>query len=343
MMTPQPNPASVTAFVEFVELVKGTMIHLVFDYKWLPEANQAAIQRLIKGKVSLDGCSLNKFYSKNWELKDWTHFAPTAAPALLPESTNKRARPVSRSISPPPPAKRATLDNSDAPSPTEVASSPPDYAKADPDSDFQTQAITRVVTRELPAIVSTVLPAVLTTILPQQMPHLMPLLFVDQPSHTNSFDSDASSFPQLQLTTIGAALIPPLLQHLKPQLQAIEDRALSRTRAQREHAALKFQEDVENTKWELDEVIEKGKQDLETEKGYKLDDLRHELREEGDDIAVDVADQVRWAADDVVDGTLKRLKDIDRQALGKLVEWELAQPLGRRKDCQCRNESGLRG
>jgi hypothetical protein len=175
------------------------------------------------------------------------------------------------------------------------------------------------------------------------MPHLMPFLFVDQPSHTNSFDSDASSFPQLQLTTIGAALIPHLLQHLKPQLQAIEDRALSRTRAQREHAALEFQEDVENTKWELDEIVEKGKQDLETEKGYKLDDLRRELREEGGDIAVDVADQVRWTADDVVDGTLKRLEEIDRQALGRLAEWELAQPLGRRKDCQCRNERGLRG
>jgi hypothetical protein len=93
MMTPQPNPASVTAFVEFVELVKATTIHLVFDYKWLPEANQAAIQRLIKGKVSLNGYSLNKFYSKNWEVKDWTHFAPVVAPALPPEATNKRARP----------------------------------------------------------------------------------------------------------------------------------------------------------------------------------------------------------------------------------------------------------
>jgi hypothetical protein len=84
VMAPQAIPASAAAFAELVELAKATVVHLVFDYKWLTGTQQAAIQRLTKGKVSLDGCSLNKFFNKDWEVKDWTHFAPATAAAFAP-------------------------------------------------------------------------------------------------------------------------------------------------------------------------------------------------------------------------------------------------------------------
>jgi hypothetical protein len=209
-----------------------------------------------------------------------------------------------------------------------VASSPPYYPKSDAETDFQTEAITRVVVRELPTILSALLPAIITTLLPQQLPQLIPHLFVDPPS--NSFDSNESSLPQLQLTTMGAALIPPLLQHLKPQLQDIESRALSRTKSQRERAELEFDEDVEDKKSELVELVEQGKQDLETERGYQLDGIRHDLEEEANGLVDVVTDQVREAADLVAQGTMKRLKETARQ---------LERPDG----CKCRTEVWLRG
>ena len=234
----------------------------------------------------------------------------------------------SSSASASPPAKRLLLDDLNAPSPTVVASSPPYYPKADAETDFQTEAITRVVVRELPTILSALLPTILTTLLPQQLPPLIPHLFVDPPS--NSFDSNESSLPQLQLTTMGAALIPPLLQHLKPQLQDIESRALSRTKSQRDRAELEFDEDVEDKKSELVEIVEQGKQDLETERGYQLDDLRHELEEQADDLVEVVTDQVREAAELVAQGTVRRLKETARQ-------------LERSDGCRCRTQVWQRG
>ena len=129
---------------------------------------------------------------------------------------------------------------------------------------------------------------------------------------------------------MGAALIPPLLQHLKPQLQDIESRALSRTKAQRERAELEFDEDVEDKKSELVEIVEQGKQDLETERGYHLDGLRHDLEEEADGLVEVVTDQVREAADLVAQGTVKRLKETVRQ-------------LERPHMCRCRTRVWLRG
>lgn len=234
----------------------------------------------------------------------------------------------SSSASASPPAKRLLLDDLNAPSPTVLASSPPYYPRADAGTDFQTEAITRVVVRELPTILSTLLPAILTTLLPQQLPQLIPHLFVDPPS--NSFDSNESTLPQLQLTTMGAALIPPLLQQLKPQLQDIESRALSRTQAQRDRAELEFDENVEDKMSELMEIVEQGKQDLETEKGYQLDGLRHELEEEADGLVEGVTDQVREAAELVAQDTVKRLQETARQ---------LERPDG----CKCRTEVWLRG
>lgn len=220
------------------------------------------------------------------------------------------------------------LDDLNAPSPTVIASSPPYLSKADAETDFQTEAITRIVVRELPAILGTLLPAILNAILPQQLPHLIPHLFVDPPS--NSFDSNESTLPQLQLTTMGAALIPPLLQHLKPQLQDIESRALSRTKSQRERAELEFDEDVEDKKSELVEIVEQGKQDLETERGYQLDSLRHDLEEDADGLVEVVTDQVREAAELVAQDTVERLKKTARR---------LERPDG----CRCRTGVWLRG
>jgi hypothetical protein len=220
---------------------------------------------------------------------------------------------VSSSISSSPPAKRAIVDDANPPSPTEVASSPPDYVKPDSEVDFQTEAIRQVVVRELPAALAAALPAI----------------FAAPNPHMNSFDSDDSTFPEMQLTAAGAAFIPHLLAHLQPQIQDMLDRALSRTRTQRENAELAFEEDVDNKKMELHEITERGQMDLERAVAHRTDELRHQLRDDGDDIAIDIEDQVRKAADDVVDTVMSRLRDIDRQALGRLVEWELALQLGR--------------
>ncbi|KAF3051387.1 hypothetical protein E8E11_011029 [Didymella keratinophila] len=279
VMVPQPISTSVTAFAELVELAKATVVHLVFDYKWLTGTQQAAIQRLTKGKVSLEGLSLNKYFIKNWELKDWTHFAPATAPALPPEASNKRTRPVSGLGSTSPPAKRAILDDPNAPSPTEVASSPPEYVKPDSEADFQTQAIRHVVVRELPAVVAAVLPAIL------------PAIFAAPDPHMNSFDSDASTFPKMQLTSAGAVFVPHLLAHLQPQIQDMLNRALSHTRTQRENAELAFEEDVDEKKLELHEITENGKMELERALAHNTDHFRHQLRDDGDDIAVDIEDQ----------------------------------------------------
>ncbi|KAF3029577.1 hypothetical protein E8E12_000230 [Didymella heteroderae] len=272
VMTPQSTLADVIAFGELVQLAKATIVHLVFDYKWLSDIQQASIQRLVKGKVSLAGYPLAKNLARDWEVKDWTHFAPAPAPAL-PEASKKRERPVSSSTSSPPPTKRAILEDSNAPSPTEVASSPPEYAKPDSEADFQTQAIRHVVDRELP----TLLPAALTAVLPS--------VFAAPGPHTNSFDSDASTFPKMQLTAAGAALIPHLLTHLRPQMQDIQDRALSRTRTQRETAEMEFEEDVDNKKAELHEITERGIMELERAVAHTTDQVRHDLDDECENIS----------------------------------------------------------
>ncbi|KAF3014824.1 hypothetical protein E8E12_000075, partial [Didymella heteroderae] len=103
---------------------------------------------------------------------------------------------VSSSTSSPLPTKRAILHDSNALSLTEVASSPPEYAKPDLEADFQTQAIRHVVDRELP----TVLPAALAALLPAALTAVLPSVFAAPSPHTNSFDSDASTFPKMQLT-----------------------------------------------------------------------------------------------------------------------------------------------
>ncbi|KAL1644022.1 hypothetical protein SLS61_009050 [Didymella pomorum] len=295
VIAPQSTTASATAFGELVELAKATVVHLVFDYKWVTGTQQAVIQRLIKGKVRLEGYSLNKHFTKKWEVKDWTHFAPAIAPAIAPadppEASNKRARPVSGSTSPSPPLKRAFLDDANAPSPTEVASTPPEYAKRDSEADFQTQAIRHVVLRELPAVVAAVLPAALAAALPAALAAALPAVFAAPDPHMNSFDSDASTYPKIELTTAGAAFVPHLLAHLQPQIQDIVNRALSYTRTQRENVELAFEEDVDEKKLELHEITEAGKMELERTVAHNTDAFRHQLREDGDDIAIDVEDQ----------------------------------------------------
>ncbi|KAG9197009.1 hypothetical protein G6514_002535 [Epicoccum nigrum] len=325
-IAPQANVESVDIFNHVVNLAKATAVKLVVDLKWLAPDEQSVIRHIVKGKGIFAGfSSIPKYYTRYWVRRDWTYFAPAATPGL----SGKRARPsFSSSGSASPPTKRVLLDDLNAPSPTVVASSPPYIAKADAETDFQTEAITRVVVRELPTILSTLLPAILTAVLPQQLPQLIPHFFVDPPS--NSFDSNESTLPQLQLTTMGAALIPPLLQHLKPQLQDIESRVLSRTKAQRERAELEFDENVEDKKSELVEIVEQGKQDLETERGYQLDGLRHDIEEEADDLVEVVTDQVREAAEFVAEDAVKRLKEAARQ---------LDLPHG----CRCRTEVWLRG
>lgn len=156
----------------------------------------------------------------------------------------------------------------------------------------------------------------------------------------DSFDSDDSTFPNLHLTPAGAAFVPYLLAHLKPQIQDILDRALSHTRTQRESAELAFEEDIDNKKLELHGITERGKMDLERAVAHKTDDFKQQLMDDGENIAIYIEDEVRRAADGVYESTLQRLKQLDRRALGKLVEWEVARQLGQPVVC---NESRLRG
>ena len=93
---------------------------------------------------------------------------------------------------------------------------------------------------------------------------------------------------------------------------------------------MEFDENVEDKMSELVEIVEQGKQDLETERGYQLDGLRHELEEEADGLVEVVADQVREAAELVAQDTVRRLEKTARQ---------LERPDG----CRCRTEVWLRG
>ena len=89
-IAPQANVRSVTTFNEVVDLAKATAVHLVVDFKWLAPDEQSVIRHLIRCKGVLAGFpSIPKFYTRYWARKDWTDFAPAAAPEL----SGKRARP----------------------------------------------------------------------------------------------------------------------------------------------------------------------------------------------------------------------------------------------------------
>lgn len=94
---------------------------------------------------------------------------------------------------------------------------------------------------------------------------------------------------------------------------------------------------------ELDEIVDKRKQDLETGKGYRFDELKDKLMAQGDDIAADVSDQVRCAANDVLEGTTSQLREFHMRVLGRLIDWKVTRQLGRENGCCRRSGSRLKG
>ena len=94
-IAPQANVGSVTTFNEVVNLAKATTVNLVVDFKWLAPDEQSVIRHIVKGKGILAGFpSIPKYYTRYWARKDWTDFAPAAAPELQ----GKRARPSEHTL-----------------------------------------------------------------------------------------------------------------------------------------------------------------------------------------------------------------------------------------------------
>lgn len=89
-LSPQPTSESASAFTALAALAKATTLQIVFDAKWLTNETQAGLQRLVRGKVSLRGCVLDKYFKSQWEVRDWTAFAPSS-PTLAPASVKVEA------------------------------------------------------------------------------------------------------------------------------------------------------------------------------------------------------------------------------------------------------------
>jgi hypothetical protein len=94
-LAPQANVESVTTFNEVVNLAKATAVNLVVDFKWLAPDEQSVIRHVVKGKGILAGFpSIPKYYMRYWARRDWTDFAPAAAPEL----PSKRSRPSEHTL-----------------------------------------------------------------------------------------------------------------------------------------------------------------------------------------------------------------------------------------------------
>lgn len=336
VLLPKPEPAHVELFNELTQLARAKTVHIVFDRNWLSLAQQVPLQRIIKGKEALTGFPVAEYYSRAYRRADWTVFAPTPAPAAKP--FNKRAKRVSSPPSTPPPYKRQLLDPAYAGSPTEVATSPlsPRPTLSTAETDFQTQAITAVVQRLLPSILRQLLPEVLPDILPSLLASLfaLPPSFTSHASDTSksSFSSSsseqrraspasytfqtprtypealASISPQRTLTPLAATLLPHLIAHLTPQLSKLHNASTKKWIA---HAALEYNEDAEQHRLELQQLVEEGVGELVTQSGYALDEVRAQLH----DVAVQAADLV---GDYVRDEVEKH-----GQGAAKKVRWEI--------------------
>lgn len=252
-------------------------------------------------------------------------------------------RPVSSPPTTPPPYKRQLVDPALAGSPTEVATSPPSPRSelSTSETDFQTRAITAVVQRLLPDILKQllpeVLPEVLSGVLPKTLSGLLPSLFALPPSFTSHASDTSSSssssekrraspashtpqtsqtYPQAlasipphrTLTPLANTLLPHLVAHLTPQLSKLHNAS---TKKWIDRAALEFQEDAEQHRLELQELVEEGVGELVTQSGYALDEVRAQLH----DVAVQAADIV---GDDVRDEVEKY-----GQEAAKKVRWEI--------------------
>ena len=231
----------------------------------------------------------------------------------------------------PPPYKRRILDQEQAPSPTELATSPATvkshgedgYATdklIDDEHDFQTRAITRVVQRHLPAVLADVLPVALKQVLPELLPAILPALFALPASFSSfydssSFDSDSSHSQPTQtsrassdqklppynlrpsdLTPLGASLLPHILAHMQPQLQKMHARSLARgVHNWHRNATLELEDEAEDHKAALTQIRDDGVEHLQHEAGYRLDEVREAGRDVAELVGMEV-ESVVWAS-----------------------------------------------
>lgn len=188
--------------------------------------------------------------------------------------------------------------------------------------------------RHLPAVLKQFLPKVIPEVITNALPTLLAL-----PPTFTSFDSQASQ--ALELTPVGASLVPHILAHIQPQLLKLHTQALSSAFSRREEAALEFEEDFEFHKAELMQIRDDGIDDLQRE----ATDALHSAKEQGTDWAEELAeavvDAVRTRIDSLRARALQQAK-LDRLATQKMwSEVHEAKERGRRHP-SCVRRSWLR-
>ncbi|KAH6619961.1 hypothetical protein C7974DRAFT_426199 [Boeremia exigua] len=303
-----PAEPRASEYNQLVDLAKATTVQIILDRNWLSREHNAPFQWIVDGQEGLSGFPVAEFYSRHFARADWTDFGPA-------EELHKRPRSVSGSASPLPHYKRARADEPHSPlplppSPTEVASSPAaprshnphTYLSESDETEFQTQAIARVVSRLLPSVLPQVLPDVLDQTLPSVISQILPTALIqilpDSISPAHSFSSishdvdtpQPSTLPAHGLTPLGEVLIPRLVAHLQPQLQTMISAALSRgVDSKLKAATLEMEETTEDRIAELLQQSDRASEELRREKDKVMDDLRHERNDGVADLRREIA------------------------------------------------------
>jgi hypothetical protein len=140
----------------------------------------------------------------------------------------------------------------------------------------------------------------------------------------------------MELTPLGAVLVPHILAHIKPQLQTLHTQSLVRTEEQRAEAELEFEERFEDLELELKQIVQQGMQDLQHEADYALD----KVRADGDEVVEDVVYEAEFTArakgEEVVATVKKQLGVLEKRSLEDVVEWEVARQMQASKGHTCR-------
>ncbi|KAJ4382546.1 hypothetical protein N0V86_001766 [Didymella sp. IMI 355093] len=186
-------------------------------------------------------------------------------------------------------------------------------------------ALKRVLPAVLPHVLPTVLPDVLPAVLPDILPTLLPTLFALPASFTSSYDSssfdDSPSPPPrgpsndynlrpCDLTDLGAALLPHLLNHLQPQLSKMHARSMARgVHFWQKSAFFDLEETAEGYKGELSRIRDDGVDELQRKAGEAVD----QVREEAGGVADDVGEQVsEWMEEQIRQRGNAAIRDVRR-------------------------------
>jgi hypothetical protein len=173
-------------------------------------------------------------------------------------------------------------------------------------------ALKRVLPAVLPHVLPTVLPDILPAVLPDILPTILPALLALPASFTSSYDSssfdDSPSPPPrgpsndynlrpCDLTDLGAAILPHLLNHLQPQLSKMHARSMARgVHFWQKSALIDLEETAESHKAELSRIRDDGVDELQRKAGEAVD----QVREEAGGVADDVEEQVsEWMEEQI--------------------------------------------